>query len=146
MSTQPKGGFSPKTHFPIVERQGNWDLLDSKRLCLGREGSSEVGPRACKCEWHFQTGNPFNHTPNLSNPVPSNPQPSWLKINWSSILSFFPFFLFFISLYIYAVESKPGPRFGVFWVKTWSKVASKRGPRFFFCLFFPQFYSVFWVS
>ena len=43
-------------------------------------------------------------------------------------------------IYIYAVESKLGPRFGVFWVKTRSKVASKLGPRFFFLLvFFPSF-------
>ena len=42
-----------------------------------------------------------------------------------------------ICIYIYAVESKFGPRFGFFWVKTWSKVASKLGPRFFFACFSP---------
>ena len=49
------------------------------------------------------------------------------------------------SIYIYAVASKLGPRFGFF--------ASKLGPRLrqnlvqdFVLLVFPQFYSVFWVS
>ena len=48
----------------------------------------------------------------------------------------------YIYIYIYAVESKLGPRFGFFWVKTWSKVGSKLGPRFFW-LVLPSFI-VFW--
>ena len=47
-------------------------------------------------------------------------------------------------IYICAVESKLGPRFALFWVTTWSKVASKPGPRF--CLLvFPLLYSVFGI-
>ena len=44
-------------------------------------------------------------------------------------------------MYIYGVESKLGPRL-FFWVKTWSKVGSQLGPRFF-GLFSPKFI-VFW--
>ena len=47
----------------------------------------------------------------------------------------------YLYVYIYAVASKLGPRFGFFWVETWSKVAPKLNPRFV-CLF-SQFYSVF---
>ena len=46
-------------------------------------------------------------------------------------------------IYIYAVELKTGPRFGVSSVKNWSKSSVKNWSNFFL-LFFPQFYSVFW--
>ena len=47
-------------------------------------------------------------------------------------------------LYIYAVELKTGPRFGVSSVKNWSKSSVKNWSNFFFAVF-PQFYSVFWA-
>ena len=47
-------------------------------------------------------------------------------------------------IYIYAVELKTGPRFGVSSVKNWSKSSVKNWSNFFFAVF-PQFYSVFWA-
>ena len=49
-----------------------------------------------------------------------------------------------IYIYIYIVELKTGPRFGVSSVKIGPSLVLKTGPRFF-ALFFPHFYSVFWV-
>ena len=43
--------------------------------------------------------------------------------------------------YIYAVELKTGPRFGVSSVKNWSKSSVKNWSKFFFAVF-PKFYSV----
>ena len=40
-------------------------------------------------------------------------------------------------IYIFAVELKTGPRFGVSSVKNWSKSSVKTGPSFFFAVFFP---------
>ena len=47
-------------------------------------------------------------------------------------------------IYIYAVELKTGPRFGVSSVKNWSKSSVKNWSKFIFHCF-PHFYSVFWV-
>ena len=44
-------------------------------------------------------------------------------------------------IYIYAVELKTGPRFGVSSVKNWSKSSVKTWSKFFFHCF-PHFYSV----
>ena len=49
-------------------------------------------------------------------------------------------FTTYIYIYIYAVELKTGPRFGVSSVKNWSKPSVKNWSNFFCC--FPQFYSV----
>ena len=48
-------------------------------------------------------------------------------------------------IYIYAVELKTGPRFGVSSVKNWSKSSVKTGPSFFLFTVLPHFYSVFFV-
>ena len=50
--------------------------------------------------------------------------------------------LVYTCVYTYAVAPELGPRFGVFWDRTWSKVAPELGPKCFW-LVFPQFYSVF---
>ena len=47
-----------------------------------------------------------------------------------------------IYIYIYAVELKTGPRFGVSSVKNWSKSSVKNWSNLFLAVF-PQFYSVF---
>ena len=44
----------------------------------------------------------------------------------------------FVHIYIYAVELKTGPRFGVSSVKNWSKSSVKNWSKFFFCCFFPS--------
>ena len=47
----------------------------------------------------------------------------------------------YVCIYIYAVELKTGPRFGVSSVKNWSKSSVKNWSKYFFAVF-PQFYSV----
>ena len=43
----------------------------------------------------------------------------------------------YIYIYIYAVELKTGPRFGVSSVKNWSKSSVKNWSKFFFAVFSP---------
>ena len=50
----------------------------------------------------------------------------------------------YICIYIYAVELKTGPRFGVSSVKNWSKSSVKNWSKFFCFTVFFYFYSVFW--
>ena len=49
-----------------------------------------------------------------------------------------------IYIYIYAVELKTGPRFGVSSVKNWSKSSVKNWSKFFFAVF-PSFIVFFWA-
>ena len=86
----------------------------------------------------------YRHPPTIPDATSFSPTLNQLTNNAPQLLRAIFKDLFFLvvspqDIYIYAVESKLGPKFGFFWVKTWSKVASKLGPRFFFCLFFPKF-------